>query len=223
MKKFVSLWILLSWITLPLAVAAEKEVEIKGKDLVFQSPSFTMTLSSEMRLVHSASTDYPAENSRTHVYFFVRDKNKHVEALLIVQVAERTNPKADPISVPPLKPLSAEAAYSTGRLKKGEREIDYLVQLMSWDPQASSLQPIIKAGFTIPPHLALQGQALFLTSLDHAVQIRFSKDVQSFGVKVSEKGERWKKSSLASDEKKVSEAFQKIFMDMIQSITFPSL
>lgn len=223
MKTFVSLWILLSWIALPFAVAAEKEVEIRGKELVFQSPPFTMTLPAELRLAHSASTDYPSENSRTRVYFFVKEKNKQVEALLIIQVAERTNPKAEPISVPPLKPWSEDAAYSTGRLKKGEREIDYLVQLMGWDPQAPSLQPVTKAGFTIPPHFALQGQGLFLHSLDRAVQIRFSKDVQSFGFKVSEKAEKWKKRSLAGDERKASEAFQKIFMDMIQSITFPKL
>jgi len=223
MKKLVSLWILLSWIVLPFAVAAEKEVEIRGQELVVQSPSFTMTLPAEMRLAHSTSADYPTENSRTRVYFFVKEKNRHVEALLIIQIAERTNPKAEPISVPPLKSLSTEAVYSTGRLKKGEREIDYLLQLIGWDPQASSLQPITGAGFMIPPHFALQGQGLFVHNLDQAVQIRFSKDVQTFGVKVSEKGDRWKRSSLAGDEKKVSQVFQKIFMDMIQSITFPKL
>jgi hypothetical protein len=223
MKKCVILWIVLSWIALPIAVAAEKEVEVRGKEFLAKSPPFTMTLPTELRWVHSASTDYPKESSRTRVYFFVKEEKKQVEALLIVQIAERMNSQAEPISVPPLRPLSEDTVYSMGRLKKEEREVDYLVQLMGWDPKAPSLQPLAKAGFTLPSHLALQGQGLFLYNLDQAVQIRFSKDVQSFGVKVSEKGERWKKNSLAGNERKASEAFQKTFMDMVQSITFPRL
>jgi hypothetical protein len=182
-----------------------------------------MTLPAELRWVHSTSTDYSEESSRTRVYFFVREKNKQVEELLIVQIAEKTNPQAEPISVPPLKPFSEDAVYSMGRLKRGEREVDFLVQLMGWNPKAPSLQPIVKSGLTLPPHLALQGQGLFVYSLDRAVQLRFSKDVQSFGIKVSDKGERWRKGSLAGNEKKASEVFQKMFMDMIQSITFPKL
>ena len=226
MKKFVIvwiLWILLPWVALSTAVAAEKEVEVRGKGLMAHSPPFTMTLPGELQWVHSSSRDYPRESSRTHVHFFVREKIKQVEELLIIQIAEKTNPQAEPISVPPLKPLSEDAAYLTGRLKKGEREIEYLVQLMGWDPKAPSLQPIVKAGLALPPHLALQGQGLFVYNLDQAVQVRFSKDVHSFGVKVSDKGERWKKGSLAGNERKVSESFQKTFLDMIQSITFPKL
>jgi len=225
MKKFVIVWILwiLSWVALSSALAAEKEVEVRGKGLIAHSPPFTMTLPGELRWVHSSSTDYPGESSRTRVHFFVREKIKQVEELLIIQIAERTNPQAEPISVPPLKSLSEDAAYLTGRLKKGDREVEYLVQLMGWDPKAPSLHPIMKAGFIIPPHLALQGQGLFVYSLDRAVQVRFSKDAQSFGIKVSEKAERWKKGSLAGNERKASEAFQKIFLEMMQSITFPKL
>jgi hypothetical protein len=221
MKKCVVACILLSWVALSFAVAAEKEPEIRGKELTVHAPPFTMTLPEELRWVYSNTTDYPEESSRTRVYFYVRERNKQIEDLLIIQIAERTNSQAEPISVPPLKPLSIEAAYATGRLKKGEREVDYLVQLMSWNPKASSLQPIAQAGLTLPPHLALQGMGLFLYSLDRAVQIRFSKDVQSFGVRVSEKSGKWRRDVLAGNEKKVSETFQKMFMDMIESITFP--
>jgi hypothetical protein len=221
MKKCAVAWILLPWVALSFAVAAEKDVEIRGKELTVHSPPFTMTLPAELKWIHSNTTDYPEESSRTRVYFYVREKKSQVEDLLIVQIAERTNPQAEPISVPPLKPLSKEAVYSMGHLEKGVREVDYLVQLMSWDPRASSLQPIAKAGLTLPPHLALQGLGLFVYSLDRAVQIRFSKDVQSFGIKVSDRSGRWRKGSLAGNEKKVSEVFQKMFMDMIQSITLP--
>jgi hypothetical protein len=223
MKKFVIMWILLPWVALASAVAAEKEVEVRGRELMVRSPSFTMTLPAELRWVHSSSTDYPKESSRTRVHFFVREKSKQVEELLIIQIAERMNPQAEPISVPPLKPFSEDAAYLTGRLKKGDREVEYLVQLMGWDPKAASLQPLVKAGLSIPPHLALQGQGLFVYNLDQAVQVRFSKDARSFGVKVSEEAGRWKKGSLAGNERKVSESFQKTFLDMIQSITFPRL
>jgi hypothetical protein len=226
MKKFVVvwiLWILLPWIALANAVAAEKEMEVRGRELMVHSPPFTMALPAELRWAHSFSTDYPKESSRTRVHFFVREKNKQVQELLIIQIAERTNPRAEPISVPPLKPFSEDAAYLTGRLKRGDREFEYLVQLMGLNPKASSLQPLVKAGFSIPPHLALQGQGLFVYSLDQAVLVRFSKDAQSFGIEVSEKAERWKKGSIAGNEKKASEAFQKTFLDMIQSITFPKL
>ncbi len=223
MKKFVIAWILLPWIVFSLAVAAEKEMEVRGKELIAHSPDFTMTLPSELRWVHTASTDYPEASSRTRVYFFVKEKNKQVLELLIIQIAERTNPQAEPISVPPLKPVSEDTMYSMGRLKKRDREIDYLVQLMGWDPKAASLQPLVKAGLSIPPHLALQGQGLFVYNLDQAVLVRFSKDAQSFGIKVSDQGEKWKKSSLAGNERKASETFQKTFLDMMQSITFPKL
>jgi hypothetical protein len=223
MKKLFIVWIFLLWVALAPAVAAEKEVEVRGRELLVHSPPFTMTLPAELRWVHSSSTDYPKENSRTRVHFFVRDKKKQVEELLIIQIAERTNPQAEPISVPPLKPFSEDAAYLTGLLKRGDREIEYLVQRMALNPEAASLQPLVKAGFSIPPHLALQGQGLFVYNLDQAVQVRFSKDTQSFGIKVSEEVGSWKKSSLAGNEKKAAETFQKIFMNMIQSITFPKL
>jgi hypothetical protein len=223
MKKLIIVWMLLMWVALASAAAAEKEVEVRGRELLVHSPPFTMRLPAELRWVHSSSADYPKESSRTRVHFFVREKNKQVEELLIIQVAERTNPQAEPISVPPLKPYSEDAAYLAGLLKRGDREIEYLVQLMALNPKAASLQPLVKAGFSIPPHLALQGQGLFVYNLDQAVQVRFSKDAQSFGTKVSEEAGRWKKGSLAGNERKVAESFQKTFLDMMQSITFPKL
>jgi hypothetical protein len=103
-------------------------------------------------------------------------------------------------------------------MKKGELGVDYLIQLMAWNPDAPSLQPILKKGFIIPSSWALQGQFLFLFQGEHAVFFRYSKDVNSFGMKVSEKGDDWEKGLISGNEKKVYEAFQKTFMGMIDSI-----
>ena len=69
------------------------------------------------------------------------------------------------------------------KVKKGELEVDYLIQLMAWNPDAPSLQPIVKKGLVVPSRWALQGQFLFPYQGEHAVFIRYSKDVNSFGFK----------------------------------------
>jgi len=202
-----------------VAVAVEKRVEVKGKRLVSEDPDFTLNTPTEFRLVHSSSAEYPESSSLTRVYLLVKEKNKQVEELFTVEIAERTNPQAEPIAVPPLKPLAEERMYSKGSVRKEERAIDYLVQGMDWNPAAPLLQPIIKAGIRIPAHWVLHGQFLFVYDVDRAVLIRYSKDVNSFGLKVSDKPEKWRKVSMAGDEKGAVEIFQKMFMGMIDSIT----
>lgn len=217
------IWVIATALTLifwTATLAAEKIVETKGKEFISKVPPFTLTLPTEFRLVHSSSQDFPKENSRTRVYFLIKENNKQAEELLIVQVAEKTNPQAEPITAPPLKPLSEERMYSQGREKKGETEIDYLLQLMQWSPEAPSLQSLIKGGIVIPSHWALQGLCLFICDLERAVLIRYSKDVHSFGLKVSDRAEMWRKGSLTGNEKKAVEIFQKSFMGMIDSIRF---
>ena len=140
----------------------QKDLEIQGKKLVSQKPPFTLTLPSEFISIHSFAHENPKENSVTRVYFLVKTKGKQVEEMLILQIADKTNPQAGPMSVPPLKPYIEKRLYSKGEIKKGELEVDYLIQLMAWNPDAPSLQPIVKKGIVIPSHWALQGQFLFI-------------------------------------------------------------
>ncbi len=105
----------------------------------------------------------------------------------------------------------------------GELRADYLIQLMAWNPNAPSLQPIVKKGIMIPSRWALQGQFLFVYQGEHAVFIRYAKNVNSFGLKISEEGKDWERESISGNEKKVYEAFQKTFMEMINSIIIKPL
>jgi hypothetical protein len=198
--------------------AGQKDLEIQGKKLTSAKPYFTLTLPSDFNLVHSFSQENPGESSLTRAYFFIKPKGKQVEEMLILQVADKTNPQAGPMTAVPLKPYTEKRLYSKGKVKKGELEVDYLIQLMAWNPDASSLQPIVKKGFIIPSSWALQGQFLFLYLGEHAAFFRYSKNVNSFGMKVSEKGEDWEKGRISENEKKVCETFQKSFKEMIDSI-----
>jgi hypothetical protein len=207
--------VLITWAT---AHAAQKVLEVQGKKLISQSPPFTLTLPSEFSLVHSFSHENPAESSLTRVYFLVKTKGKQVEEMLILQIADKTNPQAGPITATPLKPYTEKRLYSKGKVKRGELEVDYLIQLMAWNPDAPSLQPIVKKGSVIPSSWALQGQFLFLYQGEHAVFFRYSKDINSSGIKVSEKGDDWDKGRISGNEKRVYETFQKGFMGMMDSI-----
>lgn len=200
------------------ACTSKKDLELEGKKLVSRKPPVTLVLPSEFNLVHSFSHENPGENSLTRVYFLVKAKEKQVEEMLILQIADKTNPQAEPMTAAPLKPYAEERMYSKGRFKKGSLESDYLIQLMTWNPDAPSLQPIMKKGFILPSHWALQGQFLFLFQGEHAVFFRYSKDVNSFGIKVSEKGEDWEKGIMSGNEKKIYETFQKTFMELMDSI-----
>jgi hypothetical protein len=186
-------WVILTW---AIAVAVPKDLEIKGKQLVSQTPPFTFTLPSELGMIHSFSHENPGMNSLTRVYFLVKEKNKQIEEMLILQIADKTNPQAGPMTAPPLRPYNEKRLYSKGKAKERELEVAYQIQLMAWNPDAQSLQPIVKKGFVIPSHWALQGQFLFLYQGDHAVFFRYSKDINSFGLKTSEDGKDWERESI---------------------------
>jgi hypothetical protein len=218
MKKVIVA--LLCFILIPFTTvnAAQKDLEIQGKKLVSQKPPFTLILPSEFNLVHFFSHENPGESSLTRVYFLVKSKGKQLEEMLILQIADKTNPQAGPMIVAPLRPYTEQRLYSMGKVKKGELEVDYLIQLMAWNPDSPSLQPIVKKGLVIPSHWALQGQFLFSYLGEHAVLFRYSKDVNSSGIKVSEKGEEWGKGVIKGNEKRTYETFQKSFMETIDSI-----
>ena len=215
-KPFLALLVLMLMIW-AVPGAAKTDLEVQGKKLVSQKPPFILTLPSEFNLVHSFTHENPRESSVTRVYFLVKTKGKQVEEMLILQIADKTTPQAGPITAPPLKPYTEKGMYSKGEVKKGEMEVGYLIQLMSWNPDAPSLQPIVKKGFVIPSLLALQGQFLFLFQGEGAVSIRYSKDVNSFGMKVSDGGRRWERESISGNEKRGYEVFQKIFLKMIDT------
>jgi hypothetical protein len=203
-----------------LGGAVDQEVTVQGKRLVSQKPPFKMSLPSEMVRVHSFSTDYPQESSRTRGYFLIKETKKQIEEMFILQIADRTDPQSEPIRAPSLKPDLEKRMLAQGRIKKSKGEIDYLIQSFAWNPGAPSLQPIIKQGFSIPSHWAFQGQFLFAWEGEHVVLVRISRDVQSYGLKVSEKAEAWNREALQGNEKKSYEAFRQKFMDMIESVVF---
>ena len=218
MKKTIIILVCLILSTGVLVNATQKDLEFQGKRLTSQRPPFTLALPSGLSLAHSFSHENPAENSATRVYFLVKTKGKQIEEMLILQIADKTNPQAGPMSVAPLRPYTEKRSYEKGKLKKKELELDYLIQSMEWNPDAPSLQPIKQKGFIIPPNWVLHGQFLFPYQGEHAVFFRYSKDVNSFGMKVSGKGNDWEKGLISGNEKKVYETFRKTFMEMINSI-----
>jgi len=218
MRKIFFVLLIFLVITWNIAGTAQKDLEVQGKKLSSQKPPFTLTLPSEFNLIHSFSQENPGESSLTRAYILVKTKVKQVEEMLILQIADKTNPQAGPMTVTPLKPYTEKRLYSKGRVKKGELEMDYLIQLMAWNPDAPSLQPIVKKGLIIPSRWTLQGQFLFLYQGEHAIFFRYSRDVNSFGIRASEKGEDWEKERISGNEKKVYETFQKSFIEMIDSI-----
>lgn len=218
LKKIIIALIFLFLIGQAIPVAATKDLEVQGKKLISHKPPFTLALPSQFQLIYSSALENLKENSITRVYLFVKEKNKEVEEMFIVQIADKTNPQASHITAPPLKPYAEKRMYQKDRIKKGELVVDYLVQTMAWNPDAPSLQPVVEKGITIPPHLALQGQLLFTYQGEHAVFIKYSRDVNSYGSKVSEEKKDWEKGLISGNEKKTYETFQKIFFEMIDSI-----
>jgi uncharacterized protein YkuJ len=208
-------FLLVNWAA---ANTAQKDLEVQGKKLLSQKPVFTLTLPSELNLVYSFSHENPGENSLTRVYFLARTKGKQVEEMLILQIADRTGPPVVPMTVPPLRPYTEKRMFLKDRVKKGGVTIDYLIQLMAWNPDAPSLQPMVKKGINIPPHWALQGQFQFVYRGEHAVSIRYSRDVNSFEMKVSDAGDGWEKGSISGNEKRIYEVFQKTFTGMIDTL-----
>jgi len=218
MKKLIIPLITLVLTIWTITHAAPKDLEIKGRHLISQKPPFTLTLPSEFRLIHSFSHENPGENSLTRGYFLIKEKNKQVEEMLILQIGDRTNPQAEPIRTPPLKPYTEKRSYLKEKKRRGDLEIERLIQLFAWNPEASSLQPIVKKGFTIPSRWAMQGQFLFNYVGEHVVLVRYSRDVNTFGLKVSETGENWDRGSISGNEQKVYEVFRKGFLEMVDSI-----
>ncbi|MGQ9636813.1 MAG: hypothetical protein ACUVT6_03350 [Thermodesulfobacteriota bacterium] len=217
MRKYLIFFSFFVWIGIMGFVEA-KDLEIKGKQLVSLKPPFTMRLPSEFRLIHSFSHKNPRESSQTRGYIYIKDREKRVEEMLILQIADKTNPQASPMTAPPLKPYTERRSYTHGKLKKGDLEIEYLIQLIAWNPKSPSLQPLLQKGISVPHHWALQGQFQFIYLGEHGVLLRYSKALQSFGLKISEEGKDWEKITLSKNEKKVYEIFQKSFMEMIDSI-----
>jgi len=218
MKRYFPRGMVLVLILGSIAFAA-RDVEIQQKKLISQTPPFTLVTPSELKLIHSDSLDVPKENSRTRTYLFIKEKNKQVEEMFLMEIADKTNPQASPMTFPPLKPLTEKRMYQKDRKKKGDLEIDYLIQLMAWNPDAPSLQAIIKRGYHIPRYWALQGQLLFSYLGEHVVFVRYSRDVSSFGMKISEEGKDWERDSISGNEKKIYETFQRGFMEMVNSIS----
>ncbi len=216
--KITVFWIglfLMAWV---MPAAAAKDVECQGKKLVSQRPPFSLAMPSPFQLMYSSALENVKENSVTRVYLFVKEKNKQAEEMFILQIADKTNPQALPISTPPLKAYTEKRMYQKDRLKKGDLTLEYLIQLMTWNPDAPSLQPVIEKGIAIPPHFALQGQFLFTYQGDHAVLVKYSKDVNSFGSNLSQDKKDWDKGSMSGNEKKTFEAFQKNFFEVVDSI-----
>ncbi len=197
--------------------AAQRDLEIKGRKLVSLQPPFTLTLPSELNLVYFFSHENPGENSTTRVYFLAKAKGKQAEEMLILQIADRTGASIGPMTVPPLKPYTEKRMFLKDRVKKGGGTIDYLIQLMAWNPDAPSLQPLVKKGIVIPPHWALQGQFQFVYHGEHAVSFRYSRDVDSFETRVSSAGEKWESGTISGNEKRVYEVFRKTFLEMIDT------
>ncbi len=218
MKKVIVVVLGLVLFVCAVAIAAVQDLEIKGRKLVSRKPAFTLMLPSEFQFVHFSAVEVPKENSRTRNYLFIRERNKQVEELLIVQIADKTNPQAGPMTMPPLKPYTEKRMYVKEKIKRGELTVDYLIQLMAWNPDAPSLQPIVKRGIAIPSRWALQGQLLFSYQAEHAIFVRYSKDVNSFGLKISEDGKGWERESISGNEKRIYETFRKIFTGIIDSI-----
>jgi len=217
MKK-ISIVIALVFVGSSWALGAGKDIDIQGKRLISQRPPFSFNLPSELQWIYASSAEHPSENSRTRTAFFIRENRNRIEEMLIIQIADKTNPQAGPIVVPPLKPFNEKRMYTKGKIKKGKAEVEYLTQLMAWNPEAPSLQPIIKKGLLLSSQWALQCQFLLQPQAEHAVFIRYSKDVQSFGPQVSGEGRNWDKESISGNEKKICEAFQKMATDMIDSL-----
>ena len=220
MMKKVAAILFSVFIASSVAFGAGKDLEVQGRVIKSQKPPFLFALPSELQWIHSSSMEHPKENSLTRTFFLVKEQKRQVEEMLIIQIADKTHPEAGPMTVPPLQPYAEKRMYLKGKVKRGEVEVDYLTQLMAWNPEAPSLQPLVKKGRVIPSHWTLQSQILFQSQLEHAVFIRYSKDIHSFEWKVSDEGKNWDKAPLSGNEKKVVEAFQRAVSGMIDSLRF---
>ncbi len=215
-RRFSVFWVILLGMLANSALG--KELETKGRVVRFETPPFQVTLPVECQLVHRASVENRAENSRTRSYLLARWRQKQLQDLVIIQIADKTDPQAGPMIVPPLKPLSEKRLFSKGKLQRKGLEIDYLIQAMVWNPSSASLRILVDKGIAVPSSWVLQGQFLFPYYGEHAVFLRYSKSVDTFGWKVSDEGKNWERGSISGPEKKALETFEKTFFTMIDSI-----
>ena len=215
-RKTINHFIVLLFLGTFLSGCAGAGVEIKEGQLISQKPPFRLSLASELRLVNSFEN--PGENSNTRVYIYIKEKDRQIEEMFILQIANRTNPQAGPITAPSLRSYGEENVYVKDKIRRGEVEGEYLIQIMALNPKAPSLQAVAEKGFIIPSHLALQGQFQFIYQEEHVVSIRFSKDVNSFGLNVSEEREKWVKDSISGSEKQAYEIFKESFLKMSDSV-----
>jgi hypothetical protein len=215
-RKMMTHFIIILFFGTFLSGCAGVGVGLKEGQLISQKPPFRLPLASEFRLADSF--EHPGENSNTRAYIYIKVRDRQIEEMFILQIADRTNPEAGPITAPSLRPYGEQNMYLKDKIRRGEVEGDYLIQIMAWNPKTSSLQGVVEKGFIIPSHLALQGQFQFIYQKDHAVSIRYSRDVNSFGLKVSEEGEKWIKDSISGSEKQAYEIFKESFLKMINSV-----
>ncbi len=196
----------------------EKALEFKGKEVISASPPFSISLPVEARLIESSSLEFPEHSSMTRTYLADHEAGGRVEHLFIVQIADKTDPQAEPMAVPPLRPDVPGGALESGTIKKNNTELQYLIQLITWNPDSPSLQAFRKKGPDIPAHPALQGQILFGYEGRHAVLLKYSRDVHSFGTGVSSDPAHWERQSMSGDEKEVYDAFAGDFHAMLDSL-----
>ena len=215
-RKTISYLIFTLFLGIFLSGCSASMVEVKKDQLVSSNPSFSLILPAEFKLMNSFEN--PGESSVTRAYIYIKEKGKQVEEMLILQIAAQTNPAAGPMTAPPLTPYTEEKTYEMDKIKKGELELDYLIQSMVWNAKASFLEPIIQQGLMIPTHMALQGQIQFLSKKKYAISIRYSRDVNSFSLKVSGDAKKWNKDSASGNEEQALKMFKGTFMKMMDSV-----
>lgn len=211
-----------SGITKEAALAARKVMvvveEMVSRKVIRRDPNRTLLPGF---LVHAVIPEPWAAHPSPIPGYYNRDHEQYIS--YHHQSREREGYlKAEPIRAPSLKPYTEKRMYLKDKKKKGALEVDYLLQLMAWNPDASSLQPVRQKGIKIPSHWTMQGQLIFNYVGEHVVFVRYSKDVNTFGLKVSETGENWNRGSISGNEQKVYEVFRKSFLETVDSIQIKS-
>jgi hypothetical protein len=117
MRKILILLMVLLFLSCGPATK-EKDLEIDGRKLISRKPPFTLTFPTEFQLAHSSTVEYPNESSQTRSYFFIIEKEKQIEEMLIIQIADKTNPQAEAMTAPPLKPETTKKSIQMERSKK---------------------------------------------------------------------------------------------------------
>jgi hypothetical protein len=215
-RKKIPYFILALFLGIFLSGCSASMVEVKKDQLVSSNPSFSLILPAEFKLMNSLEN--PGENSVTRAYIYIKEKDKQVEEMLILQIAARTNSAAGPMTAPPLTPYTEERIYEMDKIKKGELELDYLIQWMVWNAKASFFEPMIQQGLVIPTHMAIQGQVQFLYQKKYAISLRYSRDVNSFSLKVSGDAKKWNKDAVSGNEEQALKIFKGTFMKMMDSV-----